>query len=64
MTDPGVGIHNLRDAPFDANLKRKRNSKKDGERTSNPPHSLAKKPKKSETSKRIQRSADIEYSEV
>lgn len=63
-SDPSVEIHNLLDTLLDSTLKSKRKSKKDGEGYSNPPLSLAKKPKKFETSRRILRSADTEDSKV
>lgn len=54
----------LPNAPRDAFCKRKRKSKKNGEGTSNPPYSTAKKSKKTKTSRRIIRSIDTEDAEV
>lgn len=63
-SDPSVEIHNLLNTLLDSTLKSKRKYKKDGEGYSNPPLSLAKKPKKFETSRRILRFADTEDSKV
>ena len=60
-----VDIHNFPKAPQDATLKRKRRSKKGGERTSNRlPLSPSKQPKKYETSIRTLRYAAVKAVEA
>lgn len=59
-----MGSRNLPDAPRDAFSKRKRKSKKNGEGTSNPLSSPAKKSKKTKTLIRIPRFIDTKDVEV
>lgn len=63
-SDLGVDVRNLPEAHHDANLKRKRKSKKDGEGNSNPPPYLSNKIKKSKTTRRSMRFTYTEVAEV